>query len=203
CYKRGGVTCPCYAVTGDHRFYHAVMGAHRCQAVTPSDLATALMALDADVVIAGDGARRELPMGRFFTGPGETALRRGEILAEVRVPAAARRRVGRFEKLRLWEGDFAVASVAASLDLGQDGSVRDARVVLGAAAPTPFRAREVERALMGRRLDAETIGLAAESWTEGAHPLAGNEWKIDATVGLTERCLARCGDSRGATGGVA
>ncbi len=202
CYKRGGVTCPCYAVTGDHRFYHAVMGAHRCQAVTPSDLATTLMALDAEVVMAGDGARRKLPVGRFFTGPGETALKRGEILAEVRVPADARRRVGRFEKLRWWEGDFAVASVAASLDLDQDGAVRDARVVLGAMAPTPFRAREVERALVGRRLDAETIGLAAEAWTEGAHPLPGNEWKIDATVGLTERCLARCGDARGTTGGA-
>jgi len=199
CYKRGGVTCPCYAVMGDHRFYHAVTGAHRCQAVTPSDLATTLLALDADVVLAGDGAPRVLPIDRFFVGPGETALERGEILSEVRVPATARRRVGRFEKLRLWEGDFAVASVAASLTLGEDGAVRDARVVLGAVAPTPLRAHAVERALLGRRLETGTIEAAAEAWTEGAHPLPGNEWKIDATVGLTQRCLERCGEAFGTT----
>lgn len=193
CYKRGGVTCPCYAVLGDHRFYHAVTKAHRCQAVTPSDLATTLTALDAEAVLARDGGRRSLPMGRFFTGPGETALRRGEILAEVRVPAAARARVSAFEKMRLWEGDFAVAAVCASLELDGVGTVRDARVVLGAVAPTPYRAREVERALQGGRLDPSSVAAAAEAWTTGAHPLPGNEWKVDATVGLIRRCLSRLG----------
>ncbi|MBM4114136.1 MAG: hypothetical protein FJ253_12330, partial [Phycisphaerae bacterium] len=109
CYKRGGVTCPCYAVEGDHRFYHAALGAHRCQAVTPSDLATALMALDASVVIGGALGERAVPIGAFYRGPGETVLAEGEIVTRVRIAADAAARAAAFEKLGLWQGDFAVA----------------------------------------------------------------------------------------------
>jgi CO/xanthine dehydrogenase FAD-binding subunit len=108
--------------------------------VTPSDLATVLVALDATVPIAGHRRERALPAARLYTGPGETALRAGEIVTAVRIPAAARARTSGFEKLRLWEGDFAVVSACASLDLA-GGIVRDARIVLGAIAPTPYRAR--------------------------------------------------------------
>jgi CO/xanthine dehydrogenase Mo-binding subunit/CO/xanthine dehydrogenase FAD-binding subunit len=197
CYKRSGATAPCYAVLGDNRYYHAVLGAHRCQAVTPSDLATALVALDATIQIAGRAGERALPVARLYTGPGETALRPGEIVTAVHVPAAARVRVSGFEKLRLWEGDFAVVSACASLDVA-DGTVRDARVVLGAIAPTPYRARAVERRLRGRRLTPETIAAAAEAWVGAAHPLAGNEWKVDAACGLLRRCLDACRVGHGA-----
>ncbi len=191
CYKRSGATAPCYAVLGDNRYYHAVLGAHRCQAVTPSDLATALVALDATVQIAGRAGERVLPVARLYSGPGETVLRPGEIVTAVHIPAAARARVSGFEKLRLWEGDFAVVSACTSLDVA-DGTVRDARVVLGAVAPTPYRARAVERRLRGRRLAAETIAAAADAWVGAAHPLAGNEWKVDAACGLLRRCLEAC-----------
>jgi CO/xanthine dehydrogenase Mo-binding subunit/CO/xanthine dehydrogenase FAD-binding subunit len=197
CYKRSGVTAPCYAVLGDNRYYHAVLGGHRCQAVTPSDLGTALVALDATIRTAGPGGPRTLPLARFYAGPGETALRSGEIVVAVHVPASARARVSRFEKLRLWEGDFAVVSACASLDLA-DGVVRDARVVLGAVAPTPYRARAVERRLRGRRLTPDTIAAAADAWVGAAHPLTGNEWKVDAACGLLRRCLDACRASHGA-----
>jgi CO/xanthine dehydrogenase Mo-binding subunit/CO/xanthine dehydrogenase FAD-binding subunit len=192
CYKRGGATCPCYAVNGDHRFYHAAMGAHRCQAVTPSDLATTLLALDADVVIAGPRRGRTLSVSRFFTGPGETALRRGELVTEVVVPAHARQRASRFEKLRLWEGDFAVVSACASLALAPDGQVADARVVVGAIAPTPVRLKEVERRLVGRRPDELDLAELGQSWTWRGHPLPGNEWKLDTAAALVARCIERC-----------
>ena len=198
CYKRSGATAPCYAVLGDNRYYHAVLGAHRCQAVTPSDLATALVALDATVQITGRAGERALPVARLYTGPGETALRPGEIVTAVNIPAAARARVSGFEKLRLWEGDFAVVSACASLDVAADGTVRDARVVLGAIAPTPYRATAVEQRLRGRRLAPETIAAAAEAWVGAAHPLAGNEWKVDAACGLLRRCLDACRASHGA-----
>ena len=97
CYKRRGVTAPCYAVLGDNRYYHAVLGAHRCQAVTPSDLATVLGALDATVRLASRGGERTLPVARLYTGPGETALRPGEIVAR-RDGAGRRARPG--ERLR-------------------------------------------------------------------------------------------------------
>jgi CO/xanthine dehydrogenase FAD-binding subunit len=173
-----------------------VLGAHRCQAVTPSDLATVLVALDGTVRIAGQRGERTLPVARLHTGPGETALGPGEILTTLEVPAAARARVSAFEKLRLWEGDFAVVSACASLDLA-DGTVRDARIVLGAVAPTPYRARAVERRLRGRRLDPDTIAAAADAWVGAAHPLAGNGWKVDAASGLLRRCH---GASRAAHG---
>ena len=195
--RSDGVTAPCYAVLGDNRYYHAVLGAHRCQAVTPSDLATVLVALDATVRLASRAGERTLPVARLYTGPGETALRPGEIVARVTVPAVARRRVSGFEKLRLWEGDFSVVSACASLDVAE-GRVRDARIVLGAVAPTPYRARTVERRLRGQRLDPSTIAAAAEAWTGAAHPLAGNAWKVDAACGLLRRCLEACRAEHGA-----
>ena len=104
CYKRGGWTRPCYAVLGDHRFYHAAVGAHRCQAVTPSDLATVLTAMDGRAVLASPHGRRVVPMTRFYRGPGEPALEPDEVLAEIRISGRARDRMTRFEKLRLWQG---------------------------------------------------------------------------------------------------
>ena len=152
CYKRRGATAPCYAVLGDNRYYHAVLGAHRCQAVTPSDLATVLVALDATVRLASRSGERTLPVARLYTGPGETALRRGEIVADVTVPAAARARVSGFEKLRLWEGDFSVVSACASLDVA-GGRVRDARIVLRSgradAVSRPGRGAAPARAAAG------------------------------------------------------
>jgi CO/xanthine dehydrogenase Mo-binding subunit/CO/xanthine dehydrogenase FAD-binding subunit len=192
CYKRGGPTCPCYAVLGDHRFYHAAVDAHRCQAVTPSDLATTLTALDARVKLLSSRGERSLPMGRFYTGPGETALKRGELVTRVIVPAGARRRVSRFEKVRLWEGDFAVVSACASLQLDERGVVRQARVVVGALAPTPLRLPDVERGLVGSRPAADRLDALSRSWTWRAHPLARNEWKVDAAAGLVRRCLGAC-----------
>lgn len=192
CYKRGGVTCPCYAVDGDNRFYHAVAGAHRCQAVTPSDLATTLTALDARIGVAGPGGARTIGIERFFVGPGETALQPRELLVDALIPAGARRRTTRYEKLRLWEGDFAVVSVCASIAFDPHGRVADSRVVLGAVAPTPYRATATERAILGRRLDQRTVAAASQAWASHAHPLRGNAWKVEAACGLVARCLSRC-----------
>lgn len=196
CYKRAGPTAPCYAVLGDHRFYHAAVDAHRCQAVTPSDLATVLTALDASASIRGPGRHREVRVADLYTGPGETSLARDELLVEVRIPPAARARATAFEKLNLWEGDFAVVSAAVSLTQRR-GRVEDARVVLGAMAPTPYRAHASERLLRGRVPDEAVIRRAAEAWTPHAHPLDGNAWKVDAGVALLARCLRQAAAPRG------
>jgi CO/xanthine dehydrogenase Mo-binding subunit/CO/xanthine dehydrogenase FAD-binding subunit len=191
CYKRSGSTCPCYAVEGDHRFHHAVLGAHRCQAVTPSDLATTLLALDATVVVQGPAGRREAPIGSFYTGPGEPALSDREIVRAVRVPAAARGAGTAFEKLALWHGDFAVVAACVWLRVDADHSVGAARVALGGVAPVPWRARAVERLLVGRQVTGDLVGHAASAWVRQAHPLRGNAWKIEAAAGLVERALHR------------
>ena len=186
CYKRGGTTCPCYAVEGDHRFYHAVVDGHRCQSVTPSDLGTVLTALGADVRIRGSRGPRDVAMEDFYTGPGETVLTGGEVVESVRVPAP--RGGTAYEKLNRSHGDFAVLSAACSIEVDASGRVSACRAVLGAVAPTPWRARATERALVGQRLQ-DVVGVAAEAWTRSAHPLPRNEWKVDAAVAVLRRTL--------------
>ena len=199
CYKRGGWTCPCYAVMGDHRFHHAVIGGHRCQAVTPSDLATGLLALDAVACSEGPGPRRarRRAIDDLYAGPGEPDLASGELLTMLEVPVEARTRPATFEKLKLYAGDFAVCSAAVSLSLDADGvTIADARVSLGAVAPKPYRAERSEKSLRGIGLnDGEALREASWAWAADAHPLLRNGWKIEAACGLLYRALTRIADS--------
>ena len=195
CYKRGGWTRPCYALLGDHRFHHAVVGGHRCQAVTPSDLATGLLALDAIAhsVLPGSEPPRHRAIDDLYAGPGEPDLATGELLTMLEVPAAARARPAAFEKLKLYAGDFAVCSAAVSLELDTDGlTIADARVSLGAVAPKPYRAKRSEKRLIGASLDdSEALREASWAWAIDTHPLLNNVWKVQATCGLLRRALNR------------
>jgi CO/xanthine dehydrogenase FAD-binding subunit len=192
CYKRAGPLSPCYAVQGDHRFYHAALGAHRCQAVTPSDLATALLALDADVVMGGAAGERIVPVSSFYTGPGETVLKDGELVLRVRVPAAALAKRAAFEKLGLWQGDFAVVSAAIAAAVDGGGRWRDVRVVLGAVAPEPWRARRTEAALEGTVASPAALRRALDDeLARAGHPLERNAWKLDAAAGIAARVAGR------------
>ena len=192
CFKRGGNTRPCYAVTGDHRYFHAVLDAGRCQAVTPSDLATTLTALDAALSIKGAArGERSVPMAAFYTGPGETVLKHDEIVQSVTIPAAARSRTAHFEKLTLVEGGFAVVSACVSAGRDKSGDVADCRIVLGGVANTPYRAHAVERCLASAQATDDVIRTASQAWTKAAHPLLGNAWKVDAACGVLRRTMAK------------
>ncbi|WP_432837736.1 molybdopterin cofactor-binding domain-containing protein [Dactylosporangium sp. CA-092794] len=201
CYKRSGPANPCYAVLGDHRFQHAAVGGHRCQAVTPSDLGTVLHAFDATVLIARADTRREVAIGEFYRGPGETVLRPGDVVTAIRIPADARRRIGVFEKLALTGGDFAIVSATVSAlpagpgDADAGGPARtawrDVRLVLGALAPRPLRLARVEAALRPD-LDADGVRALLDAELDRiAHPLPRNEWKLDAAVGLVQTACER------------
>lgn len=188
CFKRRGGLAPCYAITGDHRFHHAVIGGHRCQSVTPSDLATVLAALDATLSIAGPAGERQIAVADFYTGPGETRLGTGEILREVHVPSQGRARTA-FEKLALWEGDFAIAS--AAIVLGETG----ARVVLGGMAPTPLVLADL--GADAPILDGAGIAPRVEAaLARIAHPLPHNLWKLDAVTGLVANAFDRMAAAR-------
>jgi CO/xanthine dehydrogenase Mo-binding subunit/CO/xanthine dehydrogenase FAD-binding subunit len=190
CYKRKGGLAPCYAVMGDHRFYHAAIDGHRCQAVTPSDLATVLVALDATATIVGPHGAREITVEDLYTGPGETAVADDEVLTQVAIPVEAVRRRTAYRKLNLWQGDFAVASAAVSVDLDDAGRCTDVRICLGALAPVPWRARSTERGLLGELLSNEKLRQLLDSELNArAHPLNRNVWKLDAAAGLAERAL--------------
>lgn len=190
CYKRNGVTSPCYAVTGDHRFQHAVIDGHRCQAVTPSDLGTVLQALDAEVVLQRGARTRRVSLADLYDGPGELALEEGEIVQHVVVPLPAAGSRGAFRKLALYQGDFATASATVTARVDDDGAWHDVRVVLGAIAPTPWRASATERALEGTVPTTEQVRRVLDRELDAhAHPLPGNGWKLDAVAGLVEHAV--------------
>lgn len=188
CYKRGGAARPCYAVLGDHRFYHAVEDGHRCQAVTPADLATTLLALDAEVETRSLGGGRRLTIAELYSGPGEVTLRPGEAITAIRIPARARERTTLYRKAALWQGAFAVFTIAVSAT-PDHGRVRDLRVVLGGVAPTPRRESRIERALTDAPITDLAIRRAVDGWLRRTHPLPDNHWKAFAAANKLRETL--------------
>jgi xanthine dehydrogenase YagS FAD-binding subunit len=200
-YYRGGVDCyraggnMCYADTpqGQNR-EHAIFNASRCVAVTPSDTANALTALDASVVIARKGGERVVPVAKFFIGPDVnirrmTVVEPGEILTEVRIPEPAAGTQYYFEKVAdrtVW--DFALLSIAAAFRMEGD-VIRGARVVLGAAACVPYRLEAVEKALVGARRDVATSDRVATLESAAAKTLNFNQFKVPLMENLIKRAV--------------
>jgi xanthine dehydrogenase YagS FAD-binding subunit len=161
--------------------------------VHPSDIAPALVALEAKARIAGAKGTRTVPLASFFVLPAddvtkETVLEPGEILTEILVPAASSVRSS-YRKARVrasW--DFALAGVALAIRTKGD-TIDAARVVLSGVAPVPWRAVDAEKALIGRKLDAATAASAAVGSTTGAEPLSQNAYKVDLVRGLVEESL--------------
>ena len=163
---------------------HSIFGAsEQCIATHPSDMAVALVALDAVVVVRGPAGERRIASGEFHRLPGttperDTNLARGELIVAVELPPSPFADHACYLKVRDRASyAFALVSVAAALDV-KEGTVRDARVVLGGVAPKPWRAKDAERALIGGRLDKASIDGAAQASLSGAKPLDGNAFKV-------------------------
>lgn len=190
CYKKGGNRC--FAVAGEHRDYHAIMRLGKCVMAHPSDIAPALIALKADVVIAGYSGEKTLPLGAFFLEPDshrEAALASGQFLKEVRIPRPGKGSRQLFLKQRVRHTvDFALSSVAVVAEL-TDGVCTDIRLVLGGVAPLPMIANGAEELIRGKKLDAALIEEAAEAAIAGAKPLPMNRYKVDLTRSLVRRAL--------------
>jgi xanthine dehydrogenase YagS FAD-binding subunit len=200
-YYRGGVDCyraggnMCYADTpeGQNR-EHAIFGASRCVAVTPSDTANALAALDASVVITGSGGERVISIADFFVSPAEdirrmNVMRPGEILTAIRIPGTWSGAHFYFEKVAdraAW--DFALVSIAAAFRMEGD-AIRDARLVGGAVACVPHRLVVVERMIIGSARNAATAERAAALAGAGATPLQFNQFKVSLLENLVRRAI--------------
>jgi xanthine dehydrogenase YagS FAD-binding subunit len=189
----GTMTCarkgrgPCFAVKGDNRS-HAVVGAGKCFAVCPSDLAVALAALDGWMTIVSSRGERRVAVSDFFS-PLRNALESDEMVKEIDVPRTPTPRTQNFLKFTLRRPiDFAVVSVASAIEL-KDGVCTDARIVIGAVAPGPFRARPAEKALKGRKINEAVAAQAAEAALHGAKPLAKNAYKIEIAKALVKRAI--------------
>jgi xanthine dehydrogenase YagS FAD-binding subunit len=191
CLKKGGEVC--YAVGGENR-YHVIFGGGPSYAAHPSNSAVALVALGATFVFDGPKGVRSVAASEFFQLPSknpqvENTLGVAEILTEVLVPAAAGRSI--YNEVRERQAfDWPLVSVAAAVRL-EGGLVKDARVVLGAVAPIPWRSNRAEAALMGRPLDEATLQDAARAAIVGAAPLSDNGYKVGLVQTLVRRTLAQ------------
>ncbi|WP_433190836.1 FAD binding domain-containing protein [Actinoallomurus sp. CA-150999] len=193
CNKREpGSGCP--AVSGANRT-HAVLGtSDSCVATHASDLAVALVALDAEVRLAGASGTRTVRLADFYRLPGETPevendLRPGELITEVVVPRLDWARRSTYVKVRDRQSyEFALCSAAVALDI-RDSRVVDARVAVGGVATRPWRLAAVEAALRGAPATEAAFEDAASVAAEGARPLPGNGFKVSLLKRTVVRAL--------------
>ncbi len=191
CYRAGGNTCYANSTESMNR-EHSVFGASRCVAVSPSDTAVALTALDAQMVIQSLDGERVLSADEFFVGPDThitsmTSLGRREILTAIRIPSKWAGKKFYFEKVadrNVW--DFALVSIAAAMNVEGD-AIADCRFVLGGVACTPHRLRNVERAARGKSFSEESADTLAALASEGAQPLNYNHFKLPLMENLVRR----------------
>jgi xanthine dehydrogenase YagS FAD-binding subunit len=196
CWLNGGSYC--YAATGEHQNYHSVMGGKHCIAAHPSDLAPALVALDATLRLASPSGVRTIPAESLwpgFTWAGDKLRNHtaasDELLVEVVVPLPSANVRSIFLKQRLRNSwDFALASLAMAIEM-EDRRCVAARVVLGGVGTAPVRATAVEAALVGAELTDEVVARAAQQAIVGARPLRLSHYKLKIMEGLCRKALAR------------
>jgi xanthine dehydrogenase YagS FAD-binding subunit len=193
CYRAGGNICYADTPTAVNR-EHAILEADRCVAVSPSDTAPALMALDAQMVIQNAGGERIVAARNFFIGPWlditrMTVLQPGDLLVSIRIPDTFAGKPHYFEKVRdrqVW--DFPLVNIAAAMSLNGN-TIDDVRLVVGGVSARPMRLVEVEDAIRGRARNAETAQMAAEASTRGAVTLRHNAYKVPLMQNLVKRAI--------------
>jgi xanthine dehydrogenase YagS FAD-binding subunit len=167
-----------------------------CIATHPSDFCVPLVALDAVVEIEGRTGRRDVPLEMFHRLPGdaparESMLEPGEMIIAVRLPAEAARFATHARYLKVRERTsyaFAVVSAAAALRI-EDDTIAEARLALGGVALKPWRAREAEVVLAGKRAEAALFQRAAEAALAQARPSGDNGFKIELARRIVVRAL--------------
>lgn len=186
----------CAALGGVTRNHAVLGGSSYCIATNPGDLAVALTAFDA-VIHLGE---RRMAGDEFFLLPGATphqehAIASGEIITGVTIPASAAARRSTYLKVRDRQSyEFAAASAAVGLDLESDGkTVRDIRIALGGVATKPWRAREVEAALKGKVLEAETVKQASLLAMASAVAQDDNHYKVELAPRVIARAILNIG----------
>lgn len=173
----------------------ATVGGNICNASPAGDILPALLALDAQCRIVGPDGERRLPLTEVFAGPGRTVLETAEVLAEILLPLPLANSGSLYIKHSPRGAmDIATLGVASAISLESGSMVcRQARIALGAVAPTPIRAIAAEDVLLGKELTSELIQQAAREAQKAAHPIddiRGSAEHRRAIVGvLTQRTL--------------
>jgi len=193
----------CSALEGVNRG-HAVLGtSEQCIATHPSDLAVALVALDAAVHTEGPGGERAIAIDDFFLLPGDTPhiehpLSHGELITAIEIPPLPFARRSLYLKVRDRESyEFALVSVAVAVDVA-DSVIVDARLALGGVATKPWRARRAERVVIGASVTEDTFARAAAEELAPATPRGMNAFKVELAQRAICRALEMATTMRGA-----
>jgi xanthine dehydrogenase YagS FAD-binding subunit len=190
CLKKGGVEC--LAKSGENEF-HAVFGNNTCAIVHPSAAGVALVALNARIETLAPGGGRTLAATDFFVRPevdifAENALKPGELVVEIHVdsPEGLRSAYRKIKQKQAFDWPLADAAVVWR-ETG--GIAKDVRIVIGSAAPVPWRAKAAEALVEGKKIDATLAAKAGEAALEGATPLAKNAYKLPIVAAVVRRTL--------------
>lgn len=193
CYRAGGNICYADTPTAVNR-EHAILGADRCVAVSPSDSAPAMVTLEAQMVIRNSRGEHVVEAEDYFTNPGiditrMNVLQPDELLTSIRIPAKWANTQFYFEKVRdrpVW--DFPLVNVA-SAKVVTDGRIDRIRIVLNGVAAHPWHLKNVEDAIAGKPANEETASMAGEMAIAGATPLRYNGYKVPLMRNLVKRSI--------------
>jgi xanthine dehydrogenase YagS FAD-binding subunit len=193
CARKGGDQC--FALDGENQ-YHAIFGnSDGCAIVHPSATAVALMALDAKLQIRNKKNSREINISEFFTPPAqdvtrENILEKDEIISEIIIPTYMKDYKSYYFKQKEKQAhDWPIADVAVALKLEGANTCLDARIVLGSAAPVPWRVEKAEVLLKNATITKEQARKAAQTALEGAEPLSLNSYKIPIFKAIIYRTI--------------
>jgi xanthine dehydrogenase YagS FAD-binding subunit len=197
CRRKGGERC--FALDGENQ-YHAIFDNQLCAIVHPSALAVPLMAMNASVILTSQKGTREVELERFFVTPEKDIMRENvigpdELITEVRVPPLeARTRSAYIKQGEKESFDWPVADAAVVLQMKGNVCAK-ASIVLGAAAPVPWRAVRAESSLAGKVINEQSAREAARLSLEGATPLAQNGYKLPVFETIVRRTILKAANS--------
>lgn len=195
CNKREpGSGCP--AIEGHNRIHAILGGSDKCIATSPSDMCVALVALDAVINIVGPGGKKSIPIVDFYVEPGdhpeiENVLEPGALIESVSIPISRLSKRSHYLKVRDRASyAFALVSAAVAIEV-EDGIIKSARVGLGGVATKPWRSKEAEEALVGKRIGRDTYKLSGQAAVKGAKAHEHNAFKVELTKRVIVRALEK------------
>lgn len=178
----------------------ATAGGNVCNGAPSAEIVPSLMALDSSVKLVGPEGSRTLPLADFVKGPGETFIKNGELLTEIIIPKTKGDATGKYVCRKLRRSvDISLVSITALLYF--DGpQIHDARLCLGAVAPTVIRADLAEKYLIGKTLDKDTITTTAKMVAEASSPISDvrstAEYRLDMMEVCTRHALTEIAEER-------
>ncbi|WP_422082293.1 FAD binding domain-containing protein [Ulvibacterium sp.] len=195
CFRKGGDRCFArHSQTGENE-NHAILDNGSCVSVHASSIATALMAFNASVVIANaEGKQKTVPMDDFFVSAGEdiameNILQAKEIITEIVLPPPSKNTKSSYIKQVARESyDWSLADVAVVMEVSGN-TCKSASIVLGAAAPVPYRSVEAQQAIENKAINSENAMAAAKAAMAKARPLSKNDYKVPLFISTIKQTI--------------